>query len=268
MPEELVTQDAAEVESILAQQNAQFKNDTIRTPILKVGQPLTKEVTAGDAVPGEFINTLLGEGLGDQVEFIISFYNEGRFAVDPKTDRTYVAFGETIPEGWADFVGEEFVGTLFSEYPDAEEAFKKAVNAKEREWGSGAPISTTHNYTGYVKEPVLEDAEDEENWLPVRLSLKRTDMDGVRKINTIKQAALRNKPFWENVWILRTKSKEFRKGTAYLVDPKLGRKTTSDEKALAVELAQAVIQQRVASNDAAVVDEPTDPGNNGGLDVS
>lgn len=256
----------AELALIQSQQEDEFDQSDFQTPILKVGQALTREVQNEEAEAGEFINTLTSEGLGNKIEFIVSFYQKGRFASDPKTDRVYVAFTEDIPEAWADFVGEEFVGTPFSEYPDAEETYKERVNAKEIEWGHGPLISTTHNYTGHAVISAPEGSDEPDELQPVRLSLKRTDMPAVRKINTLKRASLRNKPFWDKVFELSTYKKEFAKGVSHLVQAKLGRDTDADERAAAVELAQAVVGGRVKANDDAV-DAPSKPDAKGGIEV-
>jgi hypothetical protein len=113
---QLALQETAD--ALAAQQESEYDDDEVlSTPILKVGQALTKEVTEGEAEAGEFINTLTNEGLGDTVEFIPAYYNKGRFASDKKTGRSFVAFGPEIPDNWADLVGEKFVGTPFAEYP-------------------------------------------------------------------------------------------------------------------------------------------------------
>ena len=72
---DVATVDAAELESLQAQQEEEFDGvDLFQTPILKIGQPLTREVQAEEAEPGEFINTLTGEGIGNKVGFIVAFY--------------------------------------------------------------------------------------------------------------------------------------------------------------------------------------------------
>lgn len=260
---EVATTEAQELALLQQQQEQEIDNDLFQTPILKIGQGLTKEVQAGDAEPGEFINTLTGESLGTKVSFIVSFYQKGRFATDD--GRAYVAFGDTIPEAWADLVGESFVGTPFAEYPDAEEVYKERVNKKEIEWGKGPLVSTTHNFTGLA----LVETEDGDDLQPVRLSLQRTNMPAVRKLLTLKKAALRNKPFWEKVFDLSTYKKDFQRGSAHLLDVKLGRATTAEEKAAAVDLAQAVVAGRVASNDAQADEnaKPVEPEAQGGLAV-
>jgi hypothetical protein len=274
---EVATQDDAAVaaanevaEQLAKQQEAEYDPDeSLSTPILKVGQALTKEVQDGNAEAGEFINTLTNEGIGDTVEFIPAYYNKGRFASDSKTSRSFVAFGPEIPEAWADLVGEEFVGTPFAEYPEADEQFKAAVNAKEREWGHGPLVSTTHNYTGYV---VVEDEEGEKDYQPVRISFKRTDVPAHRKINTLKKAVLRNRPYWDMVLQLKTVKKEFNGKAAFVVSPsdiKNIRDTDVNEKTIASELALAVAAGRTQSVGAedALADKAVEPKSSSDLDV-
>lgn len=257
-----------ELAELQAQQAGEFDNDLFQTPILKIGQPLTREVQSGDAEAGEFINTLTGEGLGEAIEFIPAYYQKGRFAVDKDSNKAYVAFGTSIPEAWEDLVGPEFVGTPFAEYPDAEETYKKRVNAKEIEWGKGPLVSTTHNFTGLaVVRPVGED-DAEPEYQPVRLSLQRTNMGAVRKWITLIKSK-RNAAMWDYAYDLSTKQEQFKKGIAHLLVVKLGRATDNDEKAQAVELAQAVAQGRVSDNQGgeSAADKPVAPSAEGGLAV-
>lgn len=258
-----------ELAALQAQQEAEFDSDLFQTPILKIGQPLTREVQSEQAEAGEFINTLTGEGLGDKLGFVVAFYQKGRFAADRDTGRAYVAFGDTIPEAWGDLVGESFVGTPFTEYPDAEEKYKERVNAKEIEWGKGPLVSTTHNFTGLAIASPVEGSDEEPELQPVRLSLQRTNMPAVRKLLTLKKASLRNRPFWDKVFDLSTEKKQFDRGSAHLLNVKLGRDTTPDEKAAAVELAQAVAAGRVSDNQtaAATADKPVEPDAKGGLGI-
>jgi hypothetical protein len=265
MSTDVAVKQSAEVEALIARQEEEFTSDTLTVPILKVGQALTKEVQSEQCEAGDFINTLTGESLGNKVEFIVAFYNRGRFAADPESSRAYVAFSDIIPEQWVDLVGEEFINTPFSEYPEAEEKFKEAVNNKERPWGKGPLVSTTHNYTGYAIASALAGTDDEDELVPVRLSLKRTDVPAAKKINTLKRISLRGKPFWDRAFELSTEKKTFDRGYAFNVNVALGRATSADERELAVELAQAVAGERVVSNEAAVADKPVKPSAKGGL---
>lgn len=258
----------AELDALLAQQEAEIGDDLVQTPILKIGQPLTKEVQAEEAEAGEFIDTLTGEGIGTKIGFIVAYYQQGRFAADRDSGRAYVAFGTTIPDSWADLVGEDFVGTPFDQYPDAEEQYKSRVNKKEIEWGKGPLVSTTHNFTGYAVVPSVDpDGEDELH--PVRLSLQRTNMPSVRKLLTLRKAVLRGKPFWDMVFDLGTEKKQFDRGAAHLLTVKPGRATTPEERQQACELAMAVAAGRVVDNQAsdAAADAPVEPEAKGGLGI-
>lgn len=252
-----------EYKALVGAQDAEFDSDSLQVPILKIGQPLTKEVQAENAEAGEFINTLLGEGIGSEIDFIVAYYQPGRFASDKDSGRGFAAFGDLIPEHWEalPFVGPALVGTRFDEHPDAEEVYKERVNNKEIEWKSGPRISTTHNYTGLA----LIDGEMQ----PVRLSLKRTDMPAVRKINSLKKMSMRNQPFFVKVFHFTTEKKTFTKGSAYLLSPSLLRDSTQDEMLAALELAQAVAGGRVVDNLATVESEGSAPAPKaeGALDV-
>lgn len=256
-----------ELQALIDQQDSEFDDSLIQTPILKIGQGQSREVVDEQAEPGEFIDTLTGEGIGNAIGFIVSYYQRGRFAADDD-GRAYTAFGDTIPPHWEDLVGPNYVGTPFDEYPDAEEKFKAAVNAKEREWGSGPVVSTTHNFTGYAVIPALE--EDEEDELrPVRLSLKRTDVPAARKWLTIKRSTLRGVPFWDKVFDLTTEKNKYSKGAAFNLVVKVGRDTTPAERQLGVELAQAVAAGRAVDNQAgdSAKDKAAEPDAQGGLGV-
>lgn len=218
------------------------------------------------AEAGEFINTATGEGIGTKVEFVVAFYQKGRFAADRDSNRSYAANGtDVIPEHWADLVGEEFVGTRFDEYPDAEEQYKARVNRKEIEWGKGPLISTTHVFTGLA---LVEDPESGEvEMQPVRLSLQRTNVPAVKKWMTLRSAKLRNRPFWERSFILSTKKNTYDRGMAFNLEVALGRETTVEEKEAALALAHAVTQGLVQDNAERAVDAPVAPDAKGGLEV-
>lgn len=268
--QELAVPDA-DVQALIAQQESEFDSDLVSTPILKIGQPLTREVQNEQAEAGEFINTLTGEGIGTNVEFIVAYYQKGRFAADRDSGRAFVAFQDTIPDAWSDLVGEDWVGTPFAEFPDAEETYKVRVNRGDIEWGKGPLVSTTHNFTGLALVPVLGDdgqETDEVEMQAVRLSLQRTNMQAVRNWMSLKRS-LRNKAFWDKTFLLGTYKKAFDRGSAHLLTVKLGRDTTAEERSAAVELATLVAAGRVTDNSAtdARADSTVEPDAKGGLAV-
>lgn len=222
-----------EYRQILADEEEDLSQEGIQTPILKICQPLTKEVVAEEAEPGQFLNTLDGTVFDGQpgIEFIVAHFQRGRFYSDKKTNKAYVAYGETIPESWEDAVGAQFVGTRFDQHPDAEEQYKAAVNNKEREWGSGPPIATSYVYTGLVVT--------EQGAMPVRMSLMRTQTDGHRKITTLKKGLFRNAPYFTKVFRFKTEKKVFTKGPTWLLMPSIERDATPEEQKQGLEVAQA-----------------------------
>lgn len=249
----VATQQSAEVDALIQSQDEEFSDSVFQTPILKVCQSLTKEVKAGDAEPGDFYNTLTAEDYGKSVQFIVSHPQRGR-AHSMKDGRYLTAIGQDlIPESWKDLVGEEFVGTRFDEYPDAEEQYKARVNAGEIEWGSGPKISTTYNYTGLVIPPALDDEEPEP--MPVRIGFLRTTKPAHDKLQTLKKATLRNKPFWAVVFELSTAVKTSGRHESFVVNVKKVRDSTPEEQQQATELALAVTRGNTRTNEDAEAPE-------------
>lgn len=271
---ELTTRQEQEA-AIAAQQESTIDQEDLLVPMLKVGQSLTREVKDGNAEEGEFINTLLGEGVGSQIGFIIVDHHKGRAYQDKKTKRYFVSDDfDIIPDTWKDAtgVGESFTGTRFADHPDADESFRAAVNAGTREWGSGAPIKTTHIYTGYAVVSAEEGSDEEFELQPVRLSIKITNKDNkatVSAINSLKSMKLRNKPFWARLFDLSTQSKSYGSNDAFAINAKLGRETTEEERDAAMDLYHAVMSGRVTDNSAKAENDPVaEPESRGGLAVS
>jgi hypothetical protein len=232
---EVATRDEAEVaalspeeEALIQANQAEANPDEFTIPLLKVAQPLTQEVSDGLASPGDFVLALTGESFGDEIEFIVAGKSKGRFKPADKKDRdsrTLVADGPICP--WPQ---DPHFGEPFSEHPDAQEKYSERVNAGQQEWGSGPPIQTTANYTGFV---VGSD-------VPVRLSVRQTNKHAnavVKKWNTILDAVMRGK-FWDSVFTLTTSQEQNASGDRYYVlNVKQGRKSTPEERAEAVRLA-------------------------------
>lgn len=214
-------------------------------PILKLAQPLTGEVTEGDASAGDFILGLTGDVIAPPFNFIIASKGKGRFKPGGDGERTLVAY-DTANVPWQE---DPFFGKPFSEHPDAEETYSERANNNEIEWGSGPPIQTTHNYTGYVLPPDSWDEEADGEFpiqgIPVRLSLRRTSAPTARKLNTVLDAVLRG-GFWNKVFEISSVQKK-NKGTFYVVEATTKRNSTPAEKKAALELAQALRTQAVTT---------------------
>lgn len=238
--------------SLIEANQAEVDASEFVIPILKLGQPLTDEVTQGNASAGDFILGLTGQAFTPPVEFVVAGKGRGRFKPGRKGERTLVAY-DTPNVPWRD---DPFYGKPFAEHPDAEEQFKARVDAGQIEWGSGPPIQTTFNYTGFI---IGED-------VPVRLSLRRTSAPAARKWNTLLDAVLRGR-YWDQVFTVGSEQQRNDNGTYYIVTVTPSRKTTVEEKKAAIALAQALRDNKVTT----VGDEddgPTKPvDSNGGIDL-
>lgn len=252
----------AKMEEQLASQNQdEIDSSDIQIPLLKVGQPLTDEVAVGDASAGEFINALTREGLGSEVEFVVAGYNKGRFFHGDRATnrRARKAYGvKDVP--WKE---DPHYGEPFTSHPDAEECYSERVNAGEIPWGKGPPISTTYDFTGHVVSDLGEDEEP----IPVCLSLMRTNSRAAKKWATLLQAVLRGR-YWDAVFVVTTERTTNEKGNYYTVNVRQLRKTTVDEKQRALNLAQVLRSQTVSVVGEADEAKPArEPAAEGGLAV-
>lgn len=256
MSEELVVQDPmSEAELALINANAEDADDgDIRVPILKVAQALTKEVQDGDAQAGDFVLGLTGESFGNTIEFVVAAKGPGRIKLGRNGERTMVADTPTVP--WTD---DQFYGKPFTEHPDAEEQYSKRVNESGGKipWGKGPQIQTLYNLTGFIVNN-----DDPEETFPVRLSLRLTNKpvkDFKKSLDTFLNVFLRHQYHAQTV-ILKTEQKTNANGDRYFVPTfKKGRKTTKEERALAVQLGVAVKQQSVTAVGEEGVRDPEAP---------
>lgn len=243
---------ADEEAALVAANQAEVTPGDFLVPILKLAQPLTDEVTDGLAKPGEYILGLTGQTFQGPFEFIVAGKGKGRFRPGRNGARTLVAYDSKLVP-WKD---DPFFGQPFSEHPDAEEQFKLRVDAGDIEWGSGPPIQTTFNYTGYIIGSEV----------PVRISWRRTSAPAARKWDTLLDAVLRGR-YWDKVFTVSSEQQKNEKGAYYIGTVNLGRAAVASEKQQAIHLAKALRDQRVTT-----VGESDDvmtkaPEANGGLDV-
>lgn len=231
-----LAQTQEQLEAELANQNREETDaNDIQIPLLKLGQPLTDEVSTGDASPGEFINALTRTGLGKEITFLVAGQQKGRFdhGIRGKTKARKSYGSKTVPESWAD---DPYKGQPFTLHPEAEETYSKRANAGEIDWGKGPRISTTYDFYGYV---VGEGDEEGEVGMPVCLSLMRMNSKAAKKWLTILDAVLRGR-YWDAVFTLTSEQQKNDNGNYYTINIKQGRKTTAEERQQAVTLAQVL----------------------------
>lgn len=247
-------------QALAAAAKAEIDRSTLVLPALKLTQSLTKEVQDGDVQAGHFINSLTGEDYGDQVEIVISSLFTGRFYSD-EDNRAYAAQGEVAPDNWP----EEYAGQRFVDIPDAEERWKVDTNNGDHPWGKGPPISTTHNFVGFV---VAENGLEET--LPVRLSLMRTNNPAAAKLKTLIYSL---RAPWDRTFVLKAKKAVSNDRPYYAVEVVQGGRVTDEQRQAAVDLASS-FQNAVAQGDVELAgDEESKPGRakpkkaEGGLDV-
>lgn len=234
----------------------QIESKDLVLPIVKLAQSLSKEVTEGITKPGNFVNSLTGTVYGTEFEFIIAAYFKGRFYATE--DQSFFTNALVMPDHW----DHPDAGKPFTEIDDAEERYAAAANAKQREWGSGPPIQTTHNYVGYV----VGQEDDELGVVPVRLSLMKSSAKTARSLNTLLRLA---KDPTKRIFNIGAESKTGPKGTYFVVAASQGRLAEPDEQAAAVELMQDYLHAQVQlTGDGDAEQKPEKPEPTGGLDVS
>lgn len=251
-----------EEQALIDSAKAEIDSDSLILPALKLTQSLTAEVQDGDVEKGHIINSLTGEDYGDNVEVVVSAYFKGFFYSDRETNQSFVAQGDIAPDNWP----EEYAGKAFADLPDGEEQWAAACNAKppEHEWGNGPPISTTHNFVGYV---VTEEGQPD---LPVRISLMRTGKKAADKLKTLIWSA---RAPWDRTFILKSVSKVTNDRPYYVYDVSQGETTPADYRQAAVKLATSYQKAAASGNVDLAGDEPeakkaAPKANEGGLDVT
>lgn len=195
----------AQIEELEAQaagqKRDQLRDERVGVPILSVVQGTSKNPPEG-AKNGDFYNALTGDVFGADIDLLVVTYHRGRFFVEKdangkRTGRTFAAGTDpVVPQFWPD----QFKGRVFAELPEAEERYAEMANDGQIEWGSGPPIQTTYNFTGFVVRPELEDAEP----FPVRLPVKSTSAKAGKAIIRA-LAPLRN--YWQRSVRLTTDRK-------------------------------------------------------------
>ncbi len=211
------------------------KIDTARlvVPAVKLGQGQTKEVVAGDAKAGHWINSVSGEDLGEYVEVVLCNHYQGRFYSD-EDNNAFSTPNEVAPSNWP----EEYAGQRFVDIEDAEEQWKAACNANEQEWGKGPPISTTYNFVGLV----LKDGELVSE-LPVRISFKRGDTKTAERLYTLLKSA---RSPWDRSFFLSSDKKIGGGAPYYAAVAAQGGFVSPEVRQVAVRVAAAFLEAEQA----------------------
>lgn len=241
-----LVQISPEEQALIDASKSEIDSTKLLLPALKLTQSLTQEVQDGDVEKGHIINSLTGEDYGESVEVVISAYFPGFFYSDRETGKSYVAQGDVAPDNWP----EEYAGQAFADLPDGEEQWKAAVNAKEHDWGNGPPISTTHNFVGYV---VTEDGAVD---LPVRISLMRTGKKAADKLKTLLWSA---RAFWDRTFVLKVVSKVSNDRPYYVYDVAQGSTTPAGLRQEAIKLATSYQKAKADGEIDLAGDEPDAP---------
>jgi hypothetical protein len=69
--------------------------------------------------------------------------------------------------------------------------------------------------------------------LPSLLSIMKSSTAVAQKINTFVMNKIPSRPLWDYVWEISGKSRDFKKGTAFILEAKMKRETTNEERAWA-----------------------------------
>lgn len=169
-------------------------------PSVKLTQGLTKEVTEDLVKQGHWFNSLTGYDYGDSIELVVAALFKGYFHRNSDGE-SWAARGPKVPDHWP----EQYAGKFFSELDDTEENFRALVNAGERQWESGPPISTTYNFVGLiVGDPNIP--------LPVRVSLMRGNSKTAQKIETLIKVA---RAPWDRTFVLTAKREVSKRNEPY-----------------------------------------------------
>jgi hypothetical protein len=162
---------------------------------LSVQQPLSQLVQTGATKPGDIVNLLNEEVVGNKekaVDFVI--INSFKYWIEKEGD------------------------TFISRTP--------ATNPNEKPWEEGS-ITRTYHHSFYAL--LVEDMK-EGFAMPVEISFRSTDLASARKISTyILKLIMAKKPHWSKIFSMNTVLKQKEKYSWYGSNITLGRDATKEE---------------------------------------
>lgn len=256
----------AEEQALAAELIGGIDQQDLILPVVKLTQPLTREVTDKKVEAGRFFNSLSGADYGDELDLIVAYYFKGRFyapdddSPDADGDRVFVASGDVVPANWP----ERWAGKHFADLAESLEGHQARANDPDdqTEWGSGPLIETTHNFIGFIPE---------DPGSPVRLSLKSTSTPAARKVLSICRYA---GTFWGHQFHLTVAGRENKKKQPYfIVEAVQGEQTTAEQRQTAAQLGRTAKDADIQLTGSEVEDTPRDKAGKsekpaGGVDVA
>lgn len=249
----------ADEAALAAKIRGKVDKSSLKLPLVKLAQALTNEVVAKRAEAGNFINSVTAESYGTEFQFVIADTFLGRFA--RLNGVGYNANSPVAPDNWPD----QWAGRAFAEIEDSEENFKAAVNRGEREFGHGPPISTTHNYVGFIIDEDFEERAAENRLLPVRVSLMRKN---AKAAQTIDYLLLTWPAPWDRVLNFSSVQDKNDEGTFYVAQVSEGEQTTTLQRSAAVNLATVLQSAKVElQGDDDDQEKPAPPPESDGMEV-
>lgn len=200
-------------------------------PNVKLTQNTTAEVSDDLVAAGRFFNTLTQTDYGPSIEFVTCALFYGYFHRDAD-GKAFSAREDVVPAHWP----EKYAGRRFDELDDTEDNFRDLVNAGEREWGKGPPISTTYNFVGLV----VGDATP----LPVRVSMMRGLTPVAQKIETL--ISVSSAP-WDRTFVLTAEKRVSARNEPFFgLNLAQGGKTDPELRQQAVSVAKQFIEAQQA----------------------
>lgn len=217
----------AELDALNAGVVGQAKSSDIVLPIIRLTQGLSKAVEDGIGKAGDFVNSLTNENYENEFEFIVSYFFYGKALSIKEPNFFGATASDRIPESWP----HKDAGKLFEESDDYEDRFKALVNAGEKDWGGGPPISNTFNFVGYI--PGVHE-------IPLRLSFMRTSAPAGQKLLTLMKM---DRAMWNHPYKITSNKVNGDKGSYYVAEvERLKTASAPEDIKAAVELTRTLQQ--------------------------
>lgn len=188
----------------------QISGEDIQLGRYRLLQSLSSEVETGEAKSGQIVESLSGSAF-DKLEVIPLSMFKSRVLFDSENRK-----GGPLCRS----VDEKLEHGSNSPDPASNNECLKCRFSK----GFPSACSLVYNY------PCIRPEQVGIAPLPSLLSIMKSSTNSAQKINTFAINSIPRKPFWFYVWEISSKSKSFKKGTAYILEVKMARETTAEER--------------------------------------